>query len=187
MLAEGTAHRASVEHITEAADVGLGSFYNHFTSKDELFLAVVDDVLTETGTLLDQLHEGWDDPVAAYARSVRLSAIGALLRPKVARILVRRGLDYLDTPNGPAAHILRDIEAAVATGRLRTGNPKLALTMTLGSVLATLGLALSDPDFAAQPLAAQLTENLLRMLGLPDDEARRLATEPLPEVLRPGA
>jgi len=29
--------------ITQAADVGLGSFYNHFDSKEELFRAAVDD------------------------------------------------------------------------------------------------------------------------------------------------
>ena len=33
--------------ITQAADVGMGSFYNHFESKDELFEAAVADRVTE--------------------------------------------------------------------------------------------------------------------------------------------
>jgi len=36
MLADNRAPRASIQDITEAADVGFGSFYNHFTSKDDL-------------------------------------------------------------------------------------------------------------------------------------------------------
>ena len=44
-----------VLEITQAADVGMGSFYNHFDSKEELFEAAVADVLDTHGALLDQL------------------------------------------------------------------------------------------------------------------------------------
>ena len=44
-----------VLEITQAADVGMGSFYNHFESKEELFEAAVADVLDNHGALLDQL------------------------------------------------------------------------------------------------------------------------------------
>ena len=46
-----------VLEITQAADVGMGSFYNHFDSKEELFEAAVADVLDNHGALLDQLTE----------------------------------------------------------------------------------------------------------------------------------
>lgn len=45
MLANDTAAQASIQEITETADVGFGSFYNHFSSKAELFEAAVTDVL----------------------------------------------------------------------------------------------------------------------------------------------
>ena len=38
-----------VLEITQAADVGMGSFYNHFDSKEELFQAAVNEVLDELG------------------------------------------------------------------------------------------------------------------------------------------
>ena len=180
MLADGTAQRASIEEITERADVGFGSFYNHFTSKDDLYAAAVTEVLGIVGALLDDLHREVGDPVAAYAVSVRLSVRGALRRPQLAQILVRQGMAYLDDPHGPAAYIQRDIDAAVATGRLHVEHPKIALAVTLGSVLATLRLALADPDLAAEPVDEQLAEHLLLMFGLPADQAHRLATFPLP-------
>jgi len=37
LIAEGGGERASIAEITEAADIGFGSFYNHFDSKEQLF------------------------------------------------------------------------------------------------------------------------------------------------------
>ena len=44
-----------VLEITQTADVGMGSFYNHFESKEQLFDAAVANVLDAHGALLDQL------------------------------------------------------------------------------------------------------------------------------------
>ena len=46
-----------VLEITQAADVGMGSFYNHFDSKEQLFEAAVADVLDAYGAMLDRLTE----------------------------------------------------------------------------------------------------------------------------------
>ena len=72
MLADGTAADASIQQITERADVGFGSFYNHFPSKAELFEAAVTDVLEELGALFDQLSVDVEDAALAYAQSTRL-------------------------------------------------------------------------------------------------------------------
>jgi AcrR family transcriptional regulator len=181
MLADNRAPRASIQDITEAADVGFGSFYNHFTSKDDLFEAAVADVLEETGELLDKLSSDLTDPAAAFAQSVRLATRIARIRPDVARILVQRGMSYMDSDRGLAPRALRDITAAIAAGRFQADNPKLALAATAGALLTTLHLTLTDPHFAAQPVDEQLAEQLLRMFGLPADEARKLATMPLPD------
>ena len=37
LIAEGRGDRASIQEITEEADIGFGSFYNHFDSKEQLF------------------------------------------------------------------------------------------------------------------------------------------------------
>ncbi|MBT8225855.1 MAG: hypothetical protein KJO75_10205 [Dactylosporangium sp.] len=46
--------------------------------------AVVSRDREETGGLLDRLHRGLEDPVAAFAQSVQLSIRGALKRPQLA-------------------------------------------------------------------------------------------------------
>ena len=82
MLASDTAAQASIQEITDTADVGFGSFYNHFSSKAELFEAAVADVLDELGALLDQLSVDVDDPALAFARSVRLICGCAATAPR---------------------------------------------------------------------------------------------------------
>jgi AcrR family transcriptional regulator len=42
--------------------VGMGSFYNHFESKEQLFHAAVEEALDAHGALLDRLSADTDDP-----------------------------------------------------------------------------------------------------------------------------
>src|SRR6188768_1353792 len=67
-----------VLEITQAADVGMGSFYNHFDSKEQLFEAAVNEVLDELGAILDKLTGEGEDPAETFARSFRL--VGQLFR-----------------------------------------------------------------------------------------------------------
>ncbi len=87
----------------------------------------------------------------------------------------------MDPDRGLAPRALRDITAAIAAGRFQADNPKLALAVTAGALLTTLHLTLTDPHFAAQPVDGQLAEQLLRMFGLPADEARKHGNLPLPD------
>lgn len=62
ILAETGDTSASIQAIAERADVGFGSFYNHFESKTKLFDAAVTDALDEFGQVIDERVQGIDDP-----------------------------------------------------------------------------------------------------------------------------
>jgi AcrR family transcriptional regulator len=182
MLADGTANQASIQDITDAADVGFGSFYNHFSTKAELFDVAVVDVLEEMGAQLDQLSREQRDPAAAFAQSVRLAGRLARRQPQVAQVMVRHGVAYLDSDRGLAPRALRDITAGVEAGRFHAPAPKLALAAVAGALLGALHLSLTDPDFDDDTAYDHLAEHLLRMLGIPRAEARRLSTTTLPDL-----
>ena len=186
MLAEGSTHQSSIQDITEAADVGFGTFYNHFSSKAELFDAAVEDALEEMGELLDKLSCDLEDPAAAFAQSVRLAGCLARLRPEVAQVMVRHGVGYVDSERGLGPRALRDITAGIAAGRFHAPSPQLALAVTAGALLATLYKSLTDSAFTDDSVYDQLAEHLLCMLGVPVDEAHRLATVPLPDHAQSG-
>ena len=56
LIAEGKINVPVLE-ITKAADVGMGSFYNHFDSKEQLSEAAIADVLDAHGAMLDRLTD----------------------------------------------------------------------------------------------------------------------------------
>src|SRR5579872_578980 len=76
-----------IQEITQAADVGLGSFYNHFQSKEELFEAAVGQVLEVLGSLLDQVTAGIPDPAQIFAQSFRLLGRWHRQNPDMSRVL----------------------------------------------------------------------------------------------------
>ena len=78
--------------ITQAADVGLGSFYNHFESKEELFEAAVEDVLELLGGLLDELTADIDDPAVIFAQSFRLFGRFHRRNPEMSKVFLNNGL-----------------------------------------------------------------------------------------------
>ena len=170
----------SIQEITDAADVGFGSFYNHFTSKTELFEAAVTGVLEELGALFDRLSVDVEDPALAYAQATRLTLRLCRSRPQTCAVLVRHGMHYMEAEDGVAPRLLRDIQAGVAAGRFRDAEPRLLRAAVSGAVLATLQMALTHPDLVDDAACDQLVEQLLCLLGVLPDEARELAHAPLP-------
>ena len=56
-----------------AADIGFGSFYNHFDSKDELFATASAEVLERWGQMIDRACAEVVDPAEIFAVSFRIS------------------------------------------------------------------------------------------------------------------
>jgi AcrR family transcriptional regulator len=181
LLASRDPAEVSIQEITDAADVGFGSFYNHFESKQELFDAAIEEVIEEHGALLDKITADIDDPAEVFCASVRLTARFPKTDPQLARIIDRTGARYLTAPTGLAPRALRDLERAKAAGRLTFDDPAVLIACIGGALLGVvhLGLALGKPA-AVDRAADGLAVNMLRMLGLSEREARRVATRKLP-------
>ncbi|MCX5046396.1 TetR/AcrR family transcriptional regulator [Aldersonia sp. NBC_00410] len=171
---------APILEITQAADVGMGSFYNYFQSKDELFHAAVEDALDRHGAVLDELTADLDDPAQIFAQSFRLT--GRLHRrdPELSKVLLRDGPNLLGSDKGLAPRARRDIEAAARAGRFTVRDPELALTITAGAALC-LGQLLHDhPERDDARDTDQVAEDLLRMFGVSADEAHEICQRPIP-------
>lgn len=182
IVADRGTTQVSIQDITDEADVGFGSFYNHFESKEELFGAAVLEVLEDLGAAVDTACTNLDDPAEIYAVGVRVTCRIARTQPAVAQVLLQAGFSYLSEQEGLAARALRDIERGVAAGRFHIGNPQVALATTAGSVLAHVAMSLQDPANHTDVGADDLAELLLRMLGMPARSARAVAHRPLPTV-----
>jgi AcrR family transcriptional regulator len=180
LIAEGRGERASIQEITEAADVGFGSFYNHFPSKDQLFETASAEVLERWGQMIDRACAGISDPAEVFAVSFRVSGRLGWTHPDIARFLTGAGLDVLDAAGGLAPRALRDIKAGQAAGRFTIPSAELALAAVAGNLLGLLWLHQRHPGRIEETSVDQLAEATLRLLGVPAAEAARLVTCPLP-------
>ena len=180
LIAEGRGDRASVQEITEAADIGFGSFYNHFESKDQLFETASTEVLERWAAMIDRASADLTDPAEVFSRSLRLSARLSWTHPEVARFITGAGLDLLDAEGGLAPRARRDIRAGQAAGQFTVGEPEVALSAVAGGLIGLLRLHQQHPEQVAETAGDDLAEACLRLLGLPAHKAKKLAHQPLP-------
>ena len=179
-IAEGK-HNVSVLEITRAADVGMGSFYNHFDTKEQLFRVALQHIFDVRGALLESLS-AVEDPAETFARSCRLIGRMFRRRPLESRVLLGVGLGPIVSDRGLNPRALRDIKNAHRAGRFHIEDPELALTLAAGALLALNQLLHDQPERDDAQAADHLAENLLRVFGLPADEAREICRRPLPDV-----
>jgi AcrR family transcriptional regulator len=179
LLAEGRTS-VSIQEITDAADVGFGSFYNHFESKEALFDAAVAATVEDWAILRDQIVAGYDDPAEVFAASFRM--VGRLQRqaPELARALLNSGVRVLTHDKGLAPRARRDIIAANEAGRFDIDDPDVALMAVGGAMLGLLQWLEEHPGADAASLSDEMAERVLRLLGLTKREARKLCARPLP-------
>jgi AcrR family transcriptional regulator len=175
-----------VLEITQAADVGMGSFYNHFDSKEELFEAALTEVLDVHGALLDELTKSLDDPAEAFACSFRLTGRLFRQRPQESKVLLSSGLALLNSDRGVAPRARRDVSAAVAAGRFHVEDLALAMAVVGGALLGLGQLLHDDPERDGAQAADTVTEHVLTLLGMPVDEAHRICRLPLPDLATLG-
>ncbi|ETW23356.1 TetR family transcriptional regulator, partial [Mycobacterium gastri 'Wayne'] len=155
-------------------------FYNHFDSKEELFQAAVNEVLDAHGALLDAIAELSEDPAETFARSFRLTGRMFRRRPEESSIVLSHGLDLITSDRGLAPRSRRDIAAAAAAGRFDVEDPQLAMAVAAGALLGLGQLLCDQPERDAAQATDEVAENLLRLFGMPADEAHRLCLRPLP-------
>ncbi|QNK79352.1 TetR/AcrR family transcriptional regulator [Nakamurella sp. PAMC28650] len=183
LLAREDGTESSIQEITDLADVGFGSFYNHFPAKTDLFDTAIAETLEEHGAMLDELTADIDDPAEVFATSVRLTARLPKTHPQMARIIRNTGATYLAAETGLAPRARRDILAARDSGRFTVGDPVVALACVGGALLGVLNLAAASTTSKAVDRAAdQLALNLLSMFDVPREDAERICSRHLPTI-----
>lgn len=170
---------ASIQEITDAADVGFGTFYNHFASKTELFDIAIADMFDQHGAWLDGLLGDEDDPAVVFASSLRLTGRLLHTRPEMAQVMMHATGDLLRAGTGLAPRALRDIRRAVDAGRFQVGDEQVALACAAGSLVGVLQMLENAPAEDVERATDEMTHNVLRMFGLADEESTRLVELPL--------
>jgi len=192
------AHRGvggvTINEITEQADVGFGSFYNHFESKDAIHAALIEEVIGHYAVALDKLGDQLSDPAEKISASARYTMLRGHDDPTWGRFVFQTSFSRDSMSDGLGRYLLQDIGTGVSAGRFAVEDLP-SVYIAVGSTILGGLAALSDqaelnhePDFFgdAQTLAKRIAAVLLTILGLPKDEAQELANRPLPQIELPA-
>jgi len=165
---------ATISEITRAADVGFGSFYNHFRSKDELLRVLVTDAVDAHGRAIDALMADETDPARLVAAGVIHTVAMAEHDPFWAWFMVRTGFGEHSELGAPLlGRLFRDVGHGVASGRFAVDDVPTSVAAVSGATWAVIRARLAG---AAAPDAGRLlAEGVLRLLGLRAADARRTA------------
>ena len=174
----------SIQEITDRADVGFGSFYNHFTSKEEIADAVMDEVIETFGASADFLAKTIDDPAEIVAASVRHGVRRATSDDAWGWFLVRRMLVQADSMrHGLGRRLSRDVRRGIDGNRFKVDDPQAVTLAIRGAVLAIMAGRLHGEIGADAPERAAVV--VLRLLGVPPKRAHDIAHRPLPALGAP--
>jgi AcrR family transcriptional regulator len=167
-----------INEITDEADVGFGSFYNHFESKEAIVEAVLAEAVAAQGEAIDAATAELDDLAEVVAAAHRSLLNLARSDPDWGWLLIRLDLSLSLRALGPFAR--RDLERGIKAGRFQVPNKRVALFAMGGALLGVMrdvldGQAPKDAD-------RHHAEGVLRMLGLTAADAAEVARRPLPKL-----
>ena len=180
VVADQGVEATTIALVTEAADVGFGTFYLHFDSKEAAIEAVMAELVEEVGNALDHLTAPMQDPAEVLAVSVR-HVVGQVDRDEVwAWAVLRIGVSHQLFTSALGGRLVRDLQRGVDAGRFDPALHPVAPFAIGGVVEAAMRARLDRLVDADTPQA--VAEQVLRMLGVKRREAKRIAALPLPEL-----
>jgi AcrR family transcriptional regulator len=182
LMAEKGMEGVAINEITEAADVGFGSFYNHFESKESIYAAVVEWLFEDFGSRLDRLTADVSDPAEVVSVAIRHTIMRAQREPLWGQFLIREGLSMRALNRGLGQRLMRDIRKGIAAGRFSDADPFMSFVAVGGTVLVSISAASTgvDPGFSTKHLPERAARIALRTLGLKEAEAERISQRSLP-------
>lgn len=167
--------------IAELADVGAGTVYNYFKSKDELAIAVLEEMMHELALQIEKTTTAVSDPAEIYAFGIRTVLEAATTDLSWKQMLYRSEViaDALFRRMGPFA--IRDLRAAIAVGHFHAPDPELVWHLTAHAIVG-VSLAITTGQMPAT-IKEEVVVRLLCMTGIGVDAAAELARRPRPAAV----
>ena len=160
----------------------MGSFYNHFDTKEQLYDAAYEAVIDTHGQQLDLVTADIEDPAEVFASSFRLAGRLHRREPDFSRVLLNNLPRLLSADDGLAPRARRDITAAVDAGRFDVADIDIAVAIAAGTLVALGQLLHDQPDRDVEQTTDQTTEDLLCTFGVPRRQAHGICTRALPDL-----
>lgn len=177
--------QATMQEIADLADVGAGTVYSYFKSKDDLAIAVMERLMYDLALRIEAVTDSFTDPAQVYAFGIRTVVEAATGDLRWRQLLYRSEViaDAMHRRMGPFA--IRDLEKATAAGRFKVKDASLTFKMAAHAIVGAC-LSITEGDFPPQSVD-EIVVRLLCMTGIGESEAIDLAGRERPPLPLEGS
>lgn len=171
---------ATMAEIADLADVGAGTVYNYFKSKEDLAVAVLEELMFDLGRKIEKVTDTFADPGQVYAFGIRTVIDTATGDLRWRQLLNRSEVmaNAMFRQMGPFA--IRDLENATRAGRFKVDDAALTWKMTTHAIVG-VALAVTSDELPTSVID-NCVVRLLCMTGIGRDEAADLARRDRPAL-----
>jgi AcrR family transcriptional regulator len=170
-----------IEEICAAARISRGTFYNYFTSLDQLFEVLAIELSHDLNRALvaswdeTQSHaEGSNAAVQHYLNYAQRDPAWAWAMVHLNAFGPTFGAESWDA-------CYRAIEQGIDAGEFNVPNATVGRDLMTGTVMATVRTTLRAGSDLSPPRI--IAYHVLRALGVPDTRAKEITERPLPEIV----
>ena len=180
LIAENGVPDLRIGDVTDLADLGFGTFYTYFPSKEALIEEVAAEVLAGLAASIGSDALEVADPAEAASASYRRFLRFSRDEPEVARVLVE--LDRVNAIFELAVKpwAMETLARGQASGRFAVDDLDLAHTSVAGSALAAIRAILAGRVPPGPKTESRGAEMMLRSFGLDTASAQEISRRPLP-------
>lgn len=180
VMSEKGVDAATMLEIAERADVGAGTVYNYFKSKDELAVAVLEEMMFDLALRIERVTNTFSDPAQVYAFGIRTVLETATQDVRWKQLLHRSEVIANATFRRMGPFAIRDLKLAAEAGRFLAPDPELVWHMTTHAIVG-VALAITQEALPASAIHETVVR-LLCMTGIGEAEANELANRARPEL-----
>jgi AcrR family transcriptional regulator len=185
LFSERPIDAVTVDDIVQSAEVGKGSFYNHFTDREALARAISSQIRATVETAIARANAGVEDPARRMARAICTYLRYALDEPEPAGVLVHIHAGHTSLTAPLNRGLVEDVETGLATGRFDVATVESGVLYVLGVTQLALVRIVQEPNQAfAISLSQQMCALLLRGLGVEGAEANQIAAQASDGIVR---
>ncbi|MCB1395293.1 MAG: TetR/AcrR family transcriptional regulator [Rhodobacter sp.] len=173
VMAEKGIDSATMAEIADRADVAAGTIYSFFRSKDDLAVAVLENLMLELAIRIETVTNTFDDPAQVYAYGIGSVVREATQDTHWRQLLYRSEVlaNAMFKQMGPFA--IRDLENATKAGRFKVADAALTFKMASYAIVG-VALAVTEGEMP-ETVIDECVVNLLCMTGISREDALELA------------
>ncbi len=184
LLAGRATEGFTVDDIVQSAGVAKGSFYNHFSDKEELTDEVSRLIRNKEEAEIEAANRDVINPAAKIARGMAVYARFALTSPEEARIMTLAHVDALSVKSSMNAGLVRDLAEGLRTGKFLIPSIETGALLVIGQTAVLLSRLKSGTKAEdAGALTQQCIALTLLGLGLEYKMAHLVSAQAVEDIL----